>query len=84
MTDQQVFVDRFYREHGPCCAGCDHWRHFNSVAGECIRSAPVSGDDRMAMLGIMDSSASPGAGHVMTHRDHLCGEFIDSGVTPAQ
>lgn len=73
------FIDKFYLDHGkPCCAGCDWWRPHNAVAGECTRSAPVSGDQRAAMLGIENCSLSIGAGHVMTERDHSCGEFIDT------
>jgi len=30
-------IDRFYVDHGPCCAGCDWWRYANSVAGEYTR-----------------------------------------------
>lgn len=78
MGARQDFVDRFYKKYGPCCAGCDFWRHYNSVAGECILSAPVSGDERVAMLGIIDPSLTPGAGHVITLRDHWCGDFVDS------
>jgi len=33
----QEHVDRFYFAHGPCCAGCDWWRHINSVGGMCER-----------------------------------------------
>ena len=39
-TERQEYVDRFYWSNGPCCAGCDWWRHHNSVAGECTRRAP--------------------------------------------
>lgn len=77
MNTQQS-VDKFYLNHGPCCAGCDWWRYFNGAAGECIKSAPVSGSERIAMLGIESPSSEPGAGHVMTKRDHWCGEFIDT------
>lgn len=69
-------IDRFYIEHGPCCAGCDWWAYTNSVAGECRRSAPVPGEQRIAMLG-MRSVLAPEAGHVMTLRDHHCGDFKD-------
>lgn len=75
---QQEVVDAFYWSHGQCCAGCDWWRHFNSVAGECTRSAPVSGDERTAMLGLKFNSICAGAGHVMTNRLHRCGDFRDS------
>lgn len=80
--DRQVVIDRFYRDHGPCCAGCDWWRHYNSVAGECIKSAPVSGAERIAMLGIENPSTEPGAGHIITPRDHVCGEFEDTHDWP--
>lgn len=73
----QAVVDKFYKNHGPCCAGCDWWRWHNSAAGECSRSAPVPGAERFAMLGITSSSLAPEAGHVMTPRDHVCGEFKD-------
>lgn len=86
MADaRQRAVDAFYAAHGPCCAGCDWWRYFNSVAGECTRGAPTSGVQRYAMLGITRSSLKPGAGHIMTPRDHVCGEFRDTptqGATP--
>jgi hypothetical protein len=74
---RQARMDRFYAEHGPCCAGCDWWRHVNSVAGECIRSAPVAGEQRFTMIGIEWASITPGAGHPYTPRDHRCGEFKD-------
>lgn len=81
MTPQerkQAGIDAFYAAHGKCCAGCDHWRWLNSVAGECTRTAPVAGSGRVSMLG-MDSPSMPiPAGHIMTPRDHVCGEFIDS------
>lgn len=74
----QRVVDAYYRKHGPCCAGCDHWRWFNSVVGECTRSAPVSGEERMAMLGMKNLSQLAEPGHIVTKRDHVCGEFIDT------
>lgn len=37
MGGSQEHIDRFYFERGPCCAGCDWWRHINSVAGICER-----------------------------------------------
>lgn len=74
----QEFVDRFYAARGPCCAGCDHWRHLNSMVGECHRAAPVASGDRAGMLGIHGSSLDPGAGHILTRRDHRCGEFTDT------
>ena len=73
----QKSIDRFYWLHGPCCAGCDWWRHISSLIGDCTRSAPVSGAERVAMLGIERSSLPIGAGHVVTRRDHVCGDFRD-------
>lgn len=76
-TAMQESVDRFYFRNGPCCAGCDHWRTISSLAGNCLKSAPVSGDDRMAMLGFYSSSIRLGAGHAITPREHHCGAFKD-------
>jgi hypothetical protein len=77
MSDRQESIDTFYWSHGPCCAGCDWWRHFNSRVGECLRSAPVGGQERWAMLRIEHSSLWTGAGHVATRLDHHCGDFKD-------
>ena len=74
----QSFVDEFYKENGPCCAGCDWWRYHNSLVGECIKSAPVSGKERVSMLGIENTSMTPNSGHIITKRNHLCGDFIDT------
>jgi hypothetical protein len=73
----QEACDRFYTANGPCCAGCDWWGSASSVAGECTRSAPVPGGQRYAMLGITGTSLPMAAGHVMTPREHRCGEFKD-------
>lgn len=79
MPEECLVVETFYREHGrPCCAGCDHWRYYNSVIGECVKSAPVSGKERIAMIGMESATLKVGAGHVMTLRAHVCGEFEDS------
>lgn len=78
MTNKQQHVDAFYRKHGPCCAGCDWWRFHNSVVGECTKSAPVSAAERTAMIGIESPTMDIGAGHVLTRRDHYCGDFIDT------
>ena len=74
----QFYSDRFYMEHGPCCAGCDWWDAGSSVAGQCSRTVPVSGAERVNMLGITGSSLTPPAGHILTKRDPRCGEFKDS------
>ncbi len=75
--DQQEVIDRFYFAHGPCCAGCDWWRSYNSLIGECHRAKPVSGKERADMLGIFSSSLRLRAGHIMTPREHHCGDFRD-------
>jgi hypothetical protein len=79
-AERQEILDRFYWSRGtPCCAGCDHWRHHNALAGECLRSAPAPEAARWAMLGITGSSSlRGGAGHIATLRDHACGEFRDT------
>jgi hypothetical protein len=77
MRDLQSLHDSFYTERGPCCAGCDHWRFMNSHVGECLRSPPVGTEDRIAVLGMRSSSLRAG-GHILTPRDHHCGEFRDS------
>jgi len=86
MSEMQENIDAFYMTHGPCCAGCDWWRSINVGAGECTRSAPVSSRERVAMLGMESCSLAIGAGHAMTPREHLCGEFKDdfdwSSLTP--
>lgn len=76
MNTRQA-VDKFYKENGDCWAGCDWWRYYKSVLGECTKSAPVSSGDRVAMLGAK-FNFDPGAGHIVTPRNHVCGDFIDS------
>lgn len=78
IGSKREFVDRFYMKHGPCCAGCDWWHFHNALVGECHRTAPVSGIERVSMLGITGSSLPPGSGHILTRRDHHCGEFADT------
>jgi len=76
--DRQEFLDRFYFEHGKCCAGCDWWRSMNSRAGDCTKSRPVSAKQRWGMLGIENiSMLKAQAGHVVTPHDHVCGDFKD-------
>ena len=74
----QAIIDAFYAKRGPCCAGCDWWRWHNSCVGECTRTEPVSGTERVAMIGVTGSSLPLGAGHIMTPREHVCGEFRDT------
>lgn len=74
------FVDEFYLIGGklPCCAGCDWWRFFNSMVGECTKSAPVSAAERWSMMDMTSISCGSDAGHIITKRDHSCGDFIDT------
>jgi len=75
--DLQEFHDRFYFERGPCCAGCDRWRSISGLIGECHARAPVSGHERYsAILGNPSPMPMP-AGHILTYRDHHCGDFKD-------
>lgn len=73
----QKEVDKFYKTNGPCCAGCDFWRWHNSVIGDCTKSAPVSGAERWSMLNMGSLSLNAEAGHIVTPRHHLCGDFKD-------
>lgn len=76
----QECVDSFYAKSVPCCAGCDWWKHMNSVFGECHRSAPVSAEQRLSMLTINWHTyrfTDPQAGHILTNREHYCGDFKD-------
>ena len=81
MTEKrQAILDRFYAEHGPCCAGCDWWHHTNSLVGECHRSAPVSAEQRHSMVRMSWNTwkfVEPAAGHILTNREHHCGDFKD-------
>lgn len=74
---QQSLIDKFYESHGKCCAGCDWWRWHNRYIGDCTKSAPVSGVERYSMLGFEGMSISIPAGHILTRRDHVCGDFVD-------
>lgn len=77
-SETQQFVDAFYHQHGPCCAGCDWWKYHNSRVGDCTRSAPVDGQARWAMLGFERLTGDTPSGHIVTERDHKCGEFLDT------
>lgn len=74
----QKYIDDFYKENGKCCAGCDHWDWVNSLVGECKKSAPTDHQSRISMTGITSMTAPPESGHIVTTRDHLCGDFIDT------
>lgn len=76
----QEAADAFYMQHGPCCAGCDHWRSYSSSVGECVKTPPkFTSAERLAMIGIHSCSFPPDyAGHALTKREHVCGEFADT------
>lgn len=79
MTEsKQNLIDEFYLANGPCCAGCDHWRWLNTVAGECHKSAPVGGQDRFTATGMELISARVASGHIVTERSYHCGDFVDT------
>lgn len=80
---KQELLDAFYAKNGPCCAGCDWWHWINSLVGECHRSAPVSGSERTAVLETKSPSIRLEAGHVMTRREHHCGDFVDNFDWPS-
>src|SRR3569833_212145 len=75
--DRQEILDRFYFKNGSCCAGCVWWRSLSVLAGDCTRSAPAPGKDRWNMLGIEGCSLKPSSGHIVTQREHVCGDFKD-------
>lgn len=78
VIERQEILDRFYHQHGPCCAGCDWWAHLNAAAGLCTKAAPVAAHERGGPCGIHGLSFNVGAGHPVTPRDYRCGDFVDS------
>ena len=78
MPAKRRIIDQFYKDNGPCCAGCDWWRYINSCVGECTKSAPAGFGESSSMLGLESCSLTPEGGHILTKRGHLCGEFIDT------
>jgi hypothetical protein len=76
--DEQEIADTLYWTIGPCCSGCDNWHRFNAGVGECIRSAPMPGAERAAMLGMEAVSMIVPGGHALTTASHRCGEFSDT------
>ena len=76
-SKESELIDSFYVKHGPCCAGCDWWQYANTVAGQCIRHAPVSRVDSLSASGLNFAHSPSDSGHPMTVRDHYCGDFKD-------
>lgn len=80
MSDEtQEAIDAFYWSNGPCCAGCDWWQWHNSQIGDCTATPPsMSGEDRLAFLGMTNCTAPTSPGHTLTKRDYHCGAFVDN------
>lgn len=74
---KQEFLDTYYFENGPCCAGCDWWHSISSLVGNCTRAPIVSAKERMDALGVESSSHRFKSGHPITPRAYHCGEFKD-------
>ena len=76
-TGFQECLDRFYWKHGPCCAGCDHWRPFNALTGECgelaLTNVSICRRSATVMRGVTRVTISSAA----TSREHVCGAFAD-------
>lgn len=77
----QAWCDSMYADIGPCCAGCDWWRSAYFQAGECTRSAPVSGNSErwyLVMGEVTFFDLPETSGHIMTPPQYRCGEFKDT------
>lgn len=75
---EQMRADSFYMANGSCCSGCDHWRGMGGTIGECTNSKIISSKDRLRFLGWRNCTLDIGAGHAITRRDYVCGQFKDS------
>lgn len=73
--NDQEFLDQFYHATGPCCAGCDWWRHFNALVGECVRHAPRP--EIAVPFHLNFQSMISEQGHPVTRREYHCGDFKD-------
>ena len=84
ILDAEHYLRIFADANPKSCAACEYWRYENSLAGQCIKSAPVPSADRVELLGFSSISVHYGAGHVFTPRDHYCGDFSsnDKESTP--
>lgn len=79
MQEDELVI-QFYKENGPCCSGCDHWRYFNNVIGECQKSNLMGMSDRLSILGITHWTGPREAGKALTERGYYCESFIDSDL----
>jgi len=73
----QEHCDRLYWAHGPCCAGCDHWRSEAGETGECTAAGIASGADVLRSMGITFSSYLPAPGFPSSCATDHCGLFRD-------
>ena len=82
---EDELVVKFYKENGPCCAGCDNWRYFNPVLGECVKSNMMGHEDRISLLGFkLYTGPRMEAGHMLTGREHHCENFNDSELPDSE
>lgn len=77
-AETQEMLDRFYWKHGPCCAGCDHWRALDGFIGECRKRAeqPLVESPKRRISAIHARTAMPISREV-TARHHRCEVFMD-------
>ena len=74
---EQILIDKFYFKNGKCCAGCDRWRHDGSLVGECTNSKIIPARERASLLNFNSPNICVKAGHALTRRDYVCGQFKD-------
>ena len=76
---RRLQLDKFYFAKGKCCACCDYWRTNGiGITGECTNSKIISSKERLGFLGWRNCTLDIGAGHAITRRDYVCGQFKDS------
>lgn len=76
-ADTQECLDRLYWKQGPCCAGCDHWRHLNALVGECCKEGLPNlalGRRRMSLIRGLSNAIIRNA--ITARHDH-CVSFVD-------
>jgi len=80
MSEWLTDADRFYLRHGPCCAGCDHWRFLSQripSVGNCTKNAP--GTKQHLPPGIdWCSRWEMYSEYPFTHHNYKCPDFRDT------
>ena len=76
----EAIISEFADKNGECCAGCRWWQYANTVVGQCTKTAPVSGDARLSMIGGGTCSMPIPSGHILTERSHYCGDFSTNEI----